>query len=317
MKAMHNKKLKTLKDKHLAQIRKEQQDKFGGNDSGNRNQPSSSSKTSEYNQQIGELREELDSKLKEIGSLNVTVGQKQNIIQNLQMIVETEKQSHCDLKTQISLLQTQLKNAIIKSQAVTTQQNMDAVNPREFQRERERIQPVPVPVAKPQEITMRNDRDEEEQRKLYEEKIRILESEVTELKRQCEILTEKIGLEKSKGEQAVKEMQNKLEWNKLDKERSDQQITKLQFEVNHAKNTPSYVKYETLMHQLEKIEKRGKEREQELEHSYMQLLQMNDDVEERLNKKYEGIIATKNEQVRSLQKELSVLMTAFEKIQHN
>ena len=48
----------------------------------------------------------------------------------------------------------------------------------------------------------------------------------------------------------------------------------------------------------------------------MQLLQINDDVEERLNKKYEGIIATKDEQIRSLRKEMGVLMTAFEKIQH-
>merc|ERR1719334_2444236 len=134
--------------------------------------------------------------------------------------------------------------------------------------------------------------------------------------RQCEILTEKIALEKSKGEQAVKAIQNQLEWSKLEKEKSDQLITKLQFEVNHAKNTPGYVEYETLMRQLEKIEKRGKDREKELEQSYMKLLQTNDDVEERLNRKYEGIICTKNEQIRSLQNELSVLMTAFEKIQH-
>ena len=309
LKAAHNKKIKTLKDKHLAAIRKEQQDKFGGNV-----QNSQDSDPNNLIKQIGELTEELDCKTKEVDALNVTINQKQSMIQNLELIVETEKQSHCDLKTQIALLQTQLRDAITKSQTVITKESMNGNwNRMDYgqQREREQIQSIPSPILK-----VNDDRNEKEQQKLYEENIKILESEVTELKRQCAILTEKIVLEKSKGEQAVKAVQNQLEWSKLEKEKSEQLITKLQFEVNHAKNTPSYVEYETLMRQLEQIEKRGKDREKELEQSYMKLLQTNDDVEERLNRKYEGIISTKNEQIRSLQNELSVLMTAFETIQH-
>jgi len=324
LKAAHSKKIKALKDKHLAQIRREQQSKFGGNQNGNGNESEKSNvKDAASNANVDrkvmeELRGELECKSKEVEALSATVDRKVSMIQNLEMIVETKEQSHRDLKTQISLLRTQLKDAITKSQAITQSESAVRVERAERREDRHRVaDPAPsraIPMVKAQGPN--GDQRVEEQRKLYEEKIKVLQSEVAELKRQCEILTEKVDLERSKGEQAVKGMQNELEWSKLEKEKADQLVTKLQFEVNHAKSTPSYVEYETLMRQLEQIEQRGKDRERELEHSYLKLLQTNDDVEERLNRKYEGIVATKNEQIRSLQNELSVLMTAFEKIQH-
>ena len=63
----------------------------------------------------------------------------------------------------------------------------------------------------------------------------------------------------------------------MDKEKTEQLIAKLQFEINHAKNTPSYVEYQTLLLKLDKIEKRGIQRERELETTYMKLLQTNVD----------------------------------------
>merc|ERR1712233_156536 len=154
-----------------------------------------------------------------------------------------------------------------------------------------------------------------EKERMYVEKIRIMDAEINEYKRECAVLSERIDLERSKGEQSVKAMQNQLEWNKLEKEKTEQLIVKLQFEINHAKNTPSFVEYKALLLKLEKIEQRGGQREKELEETYMKLLQSNDDIEEKLTTKYNAIIQTKNAQIQSLQNELSVLMTAFEKIQ--
>merc|ERR1712048_203387 len=116
-----------------------------------------------------------------------------------------------------------------------------------------------------------------EKEKMYIERIKMMESEVAEYKRECQILSERVDLERSKGEQSVKAMQNQLEWNKLEKEKTEQAMEKLQFEVNHAKNTPSFVEYKSLLLKLEKIEKRGGQRERELEETYMKLLQSDED----------------------------------------
>merc|ERR1712087_652474 len=109
--------------------------------------------------------------------------------------------------------------------------------------------------------------------------------------------------ERTKGEQAVKAAQNELEREKLEREKQAQIMAKLQFELNHAQNSPGYLEYETLLRQLQKLEK-----------AYLRLLQTSDDVEERLHRKHGSIVEAKNAQIRSLQGELSTLMTAFEKI---
>jgi len=298
LKVTHNKKIKLLKDKHLAQIKNMNNDK--------NNKFKNISNHQDNNQQIIELQNDLECKLNEIEALNLKLTQKQSMIENLQLTIDTKNQSHKDLKTQISLLQIQLKTAIKQHENMTMiKKKMNESPPKEIEIEKEK--------EKVKEVFIMN----EEKERMYMEKIRMMEQEITDYKRECQVLHEKISLEKSKGEQSLKAMQNKMEWNKLEQQKTEQLITKLQFELNHAKNTPSYVEYETLLIKLEKIEKRGSERERELEQSYMRLLQSNDDVEDKLNHKYQAIIADKDTQIRLLQNELSVLMTALNKIQSN
>ena len=282
--------IKDLKHNHIKKV-KLLKDKYSSSDNNNNNN-NNNNNDNDNNIKI------LENKLK----------QKESMINNLEMTISTQKQSHNDLKTQICLLQTQLKNTINKYQNINNNDNdykmMDeSISNESIQKKQKEI-----------EKKEREKKEIEEKEKLYIEKIKIQESEIMEYKKQCEILKEKLNLETVKCQQSVKEIENKLEWNKLEQEKSKQLINKLEFELNHLKNTPNYVEYETLLLKLEKIEKRGNERERELESGYIKLLQTNDDIEEKLTKKYESIIKTKNQQIKSLQNELSVLMTAFEKL---
>merc|ERR1712228_118598 len=298
LKHSHSKKIKLLRDKHMNHIRREQQEKVGG--SGN----VIVSNPNNYNKQIIELQNDLECRVNEIDALNGKLKQKMSMIGNLQMTIDTKDQSQNDLKTQISLLQIQLTNAVKQQQNIDKQTNDNSEH-------------IKRSVVEPKAIEMSKDVNAEfvEKERMYVERIKIMDAEINEYKRECAILSERIDLERSKGEQSVKAMQNQLEWNKLEKEKTEQLITKLQFEINHATNTPSFVEYKALLLKLEKIEQRGGQREKELEETYMKLLQSNDDIEENLTTKYDAIIQTKNAQIRSLQNELSVLMTAFEKIQ--
>ena len=283
LKLLHNKKIKALKDKQNVQNVQNVQNLQNGTNN---------------------IQNKTDSQQKEVNALKVRLNQKQAMIDNLQMTIDTQQESVNDLKTQISLLQIQL------SQSNRIAADEDKSN--RIDKSSETMHD-----SKQDEIQNHDDCKEQyiEKEKLYMEKIKILEIDITEYKRQIEILQEKLNLEISKGEQSVKAVHNELEWSKLEQQKNQQLISKLQFELNAAKNAPSYVEYETLLLQLEKIEKRGNEREKELEQAYLRLLQTNDDIEEKLTQKHETQIKAKNEQIRSLQNELSVLMTAFEKIQ--
>eukprot|EP01083_Nonionella_stella_P166376 556095_1 len=295
-------------------------------------------KVKELNQQIVDLKQRLkivkDKKYKsssEIQVLNTQLSEKETTVQHLQMMLETEKRLHNGLKTQIGSLQNQLKNTQFAGNQFETIDIDAGGTPTQFNQtdenkqliyERNSLQKQLNMLRKTHEATKitvhqleRENTDEKEH--MYKEKIRIMESEINEYKRQSAVLTEKVELERGKGEQAVKAMQTRLEWTKLEMEKTQQLIVKLQFELNHAKNTPSYVEYETLLRKLEKIEKRGSDRERELEETYTRLLMSNGDVEEQLTTKYENMITNKDQQIRSLQSELSVLMTAFDKIQTN
>ena len=300
LKQSHAKKIKLLRDKHINQIRKEQQEKVGGSGSVIISNPNN------YNKQIIDLQNDLGSKINEIDTLNGKLKQKMAMIDNLQMTIDTKEQSHADLKTQISLLQIQLTNAVRQQQESVQHppNNSEQTN-------------QPKSVTGQQAIKMNQDSNADfaEKEKMYNEKIKMMDDEINEYKRECAILSERVDLERSKGEQSVKAMQNQLEWNKLEKEKTEQLIAKLQFEINHTKNTPSFVEYQALLLKLERIEQRGGQREKQLEETYMKLLQSNDDIEETLTNKYEGIIQTKNAEISTLKNELSVLMTAFDKIQ--
>eukprot|EP01084_Bolivina_argentea_P229278 387025_1 len=271
-------------------------------------------KVKELNQQIVDLKQRLkivkDKKYKsssEIQVLNTQLSEKETTVQHLQMMLETEKRLHNGLKTQIDSLQNQLKNTQFAGNQFETIDIDAGGTPTQFNQtdenkqliyERNSLQKQLNMLRKTHEATKitvhqleRENTDEKEH--MYKEKIRIMESEINEYKRQSAVLTEKVELERGKGEQAVKAMQTRLEWTKLEMEKTQQLIVKLQFELNHAKNTPSYVEYETLLRKLEKIEKRGSDRERELEETYTRLLMSNGDVEEQLTTKYENMITNK------------------------
>eukprot|EP00484_Ammonia_sp_Unknown_P010464 CAMPEP_0197077688 /NCGR_PEP_ID=MMETSP1384-20130603/212744_1 /TAXON_ID=29189 /ORGANISM="Ammonia sp." /LENGTH=1185 /DNA_ID=CAMNT_0042516553 /DNA_START=13 /DNA_END=3570 /DNA_ORIENTATION=+ len=320
LKQTHSKKMKALKDKHMAQIRREQQERFAGNQaSSNANDRVPHDKVDGDEQRSSKLEEELEQKSQEIERLQTRLEQKQSIIENLKVSMESQKETQQDLQEQIALLQVQLKNALKPQQVAAAQQVREEESVDNDCKMDEPLQVIPTQHMRKEDEIEEEEEDLEKQslmekEKIYVERIKILESEINEYKRQCAILSEKIELEKSKGEQSVKAMQNQLEWSKLEHERSQQLISKLQFELNHAKNTPSFVEYEQLLLKLEKIEQRGNAREQELEQTYMRLLQSNDDLEEKLTNKYEGILSSKNHEIVSLQQQLTALMAAFEKL---
>merc|ERR1712129_322253 len=205
MKQSHARKTKLMRDKHMNQIRKEQQDKVVGSGTVIVSNPNN------YNKQIIELQNDLDDKMNEIGTLNDKMQQKMSMINNLQMTIDAKDQSQVDLKTQISLLQIQLTNA------VKQQSNGDFKQPA-----------IVKEIIKEVTVERQSDKDLNsefvEKEKIYKERLKMMESEVNEYKRECEIMSERVDLERSKGEQSVKAMQNELQWNQLEKEKTQQVI---------------------------------------------------------------------------------------------
>merc|ERR1712129_313657 len=99
--------------------------------------------------------------------------------------IDAKDQSQVDLKTQISLLQIQLTNA------VKQQSNGDFKQPA-----------IVKEIIKEVTVERQSDKDLNsefvEKEKIYKERLKMMESEVNEYKRECEIMSERVDLERSK-----------------------------------------------------------------------------------------------------------------------